>query len=408
MLENKTVIIGVSGGIASYKVCTLVSRLAQDGADVHVIMTENACRFVNPITFETLSGNRCLTDTFDRSNPSEVEHIALSGRADVFMIAPATANVIAKVANGLADDMLTTTFLACDAPKIVVPAMNTRMYENPVTRANLSKLEEFGVEVVKPASGHLACGDNGPGKMPEPEVLFSHIERKIAREKDMSGIRVLVSAGATREAIDPVRFITNHSSGKMGFALARECMLRGADVIIVKATAAVDPPPFCHVVDAVSAADMYREVTRRSLLADIILMAAAVSDFTPLTTYDEKVKKKDGMISIEFRHTMDILTRLGETKREGQYLCGFSMETENLISNSRSKLENKRADMIVANNLKVDGAGFETDTNVVTLITENGVEPLEKMTKAEVATTVINRIMAYRNAQAQTEDTNGI
>ena len=403
MLENKTVLIGVTGGIAAYKICYLVSRLVREGAEVHVLMTENACQFVNPLTFETLSQNRCIVDTFDWNHPMEVEHVALAKKADLFMIAPATANVIARTANGLADDMLTTTFLACDCPKIVVPAMNTRMYENPITQANLSRLEEFGIQVVKPNTGHLACGDTGAGKMPEPDTLYQYIEREIAREKDMTGMRVLVTAGATQEAIDPVRFITNHSTGKMGFAVARECMLRGADVIIVQGQVSAEEPPFCHVVHATSAADMYREVTRRSLLADVIVMAAAVSDFTPLTTYDQKVKKQEGMVSIELRRTMDILARLGETRHEGQFLCGFSMETENLIENSQKKLEKKHVDMIVANNLKVAGAGFGTDTNVVTLITENGVEPLEKMTKGEVASAIVNRIVASRMAQAHVE-----
>ncbi len=399
MLKGKTVLIGVSGGIAAYKTAYLVSRLKKEGAEVHVIMTENACQFISPLTFETLSGQKCIVDTFDRNHVFEVEHVELAKKADVFMIAPATANVIAKTANGLADDMLTTTFLASSCPKIVAPAMNTRMFENPVTQDNLRKLEKYGVRVIEPAYGYLACGDTGAGKMPEPDDLYDSIECTIARAHDLEGKRVLVTAGATREAIDPVRFITNHSSGKMGFALAREFMLRGADVILIKAATTAAPPPFCHIVETSSAAELYHEVIRRASLADIVIMAAAVSDYTPAQYNDNKVKKTGGDLSIELKRTVDILQRVGERKPEGQFVCGFSMETENLIANSRAKLEKKHADMIVANNLKTDGAGFRTDTNVVTLITPEGNEALELMPKEDVAREIADRIaVKFRKA----------
>jgi len=393
MLNGKTVILGISGGIAAYKSAYLVSRLKKEGAEVHVIMTENACRFISPLTFETLSGHRCITDTFDRNHEFSVEHVELAKMADIFMVAPATANVIAKLSHGIADDMLTTTFLACDCPKYVAPAMNTKMYENPVTKDNLTTLKKYGVQVIEPASGYLACGDVGAGKMPEPEVLFAYIERQIARTKDMAGKRVLVTAGATCESMDPVRYITNHSTGKMGFAMAKECMLRGADVIIVKAATTAEAPLFCHTVGALSAADMFREVTSRSDAADIVIMAAAVSDYTPLHVSDQKVKKADGGLNLEMKRTLDILAHLGSHRHEGQFLCGFSMETENMVENSKAKLSKKNVDMIIANNLKDEGAGFGTDTNLITLITADDVHQYELMGKDQVAHEVINNII---------------
>ncbi|MGN0658957.1 MAG: bifunctional phosphopantothenoylcysteine decarboxylase/phosphopantothenate--cysteine ligase CoaBC [Emergencia sp.] len=393
MLKNKTVLLGVTGGIAAYKSASLASRLVKEGAEVHVIMTEHACNFINPITFETLTGNKCITDTFDRNFQHNVEHVALAKKADVFMVAPATANIIAKLAHGLADDMLTTTFLAAGCPKIVAPAMNTAMFENPVTQDNLKLLKSYGTEVITPASGYLACGDTGSGKMPEPDTLFGYIEREIACEKDLKGRRVLVTAGATRESLDPVRFITNHSSGKMGFAIAKECMLRGAQVTLVKAAATAQPPMFVDIVEVESAADMFEAVTDRAGEQDIIVKAAAVSDYTPAEFSDQKVKKKEGDLSIPMKRTKDILKYLGEHKKEGQFLCGFSMETENMLENSRAKLEKKNADMIVANNLKDDGAGFGTDTNLVTLITRDSVRELELMGKDQVAKAIIDAIV---------------
>lgn len=397
-LEGKTVVIGVSGGIAAYKTAYLVSRLHKEGANVHVIMTKNACEFIAPLTFETLSGQECVTDTFERKGHYDVAHVSLAKAADVIMVAPATANVIGKLAHGIADDMLTTTILAARCPKIIVPAMNTGMYENPATQENLEKLRTYGMEVVNPATGYLACGDTGAGKMPEPEELYAWIERKIARPKDMVGKKVLVSAGATCEAMDPVRFITNHSSGKMGFAIAREYMLRGADVTIVKAATTAEPPRFCEIVPATNAESLFREITERADAMDIIIMAAAVSDYTPATVADQKVKKKDGDLSIQLVRTKDILAYLGEHRREGQFLCGFSMETENLLENSTGKLKRKNADMIVANNLKDRGAGFGTDTNRVTLITRAGNEAHDLMSKDEVA-----RLIADRIKEMQTE-----
>ena len=393
MLEKKTVLVGVTGGIAAYKIPNLVSHLVREGADVYVIMTKNACNFVNPITFETLTGHRCIVDTFDRNHEYNVEHVALAKKADVFMVAPATADIIAKFAYGIADDMLTTTFLACDCPKYVAPAMNTKMFANPATQANITTLKKYGVQVIEPASGHLACGDTGAGKMPEPETLYCYIERQIARPKDLAGKKVLVSAGATCEAIDPVRYITNHSTGKMGFAIAKECMLRGADVIIVKAMTSAEIPMFCYVVDAVSAAEMYKEITTRSEAADIIIMAAAVSDYTPANVADEKVKKTDGDMSIKLKRTLDILAYLGTHSRDGQFLCGFSMETQDMLENSKAKLIKKNVNMIVANNLKDAGAGFGTDTNLVTLITPGDVKQLELMGKDQVAKAIIDEIV---------------
>ena len=389
--QNKKILIGITGGIAAYKACALVSRLKKEGGDVHVMMTENAAHFVDPMTFETLSGNRCVTDTFDRNHQFNVEHVALATDADLFLIAPATANTIAKLACGLADNMLTTTFLAADCPKMVAPAMNTGMYENPVTQRNMNTLREFGIQVIEPDEGYLACGVTGSGRMPEAEELYTYVERELLREKDLAGKRILVTAGATRESMDPVRFITNHSSGKMGYAIAKECMLRGADVVVVRAHTTADAPAFCHYIDAVSAADMYREVMRRSMAADAVFMAAAVSDYTPKDVAEQKMKKSDEDLSLELKRTVDILARLGETKREGQFICGFSMETQNLVENSARKLVKKHADMIVANNLMEQGAGFGTDTNRVTLITKHGAERLELMSKEEVAREIVDR-----------------
>ncbi len=393
MLKDKTVLLGISGGIAAYKSAYLASRLVKEGAEVHVIMTEHAGKFIQPLTFETLTANKCVTDTFDRNFRYDVEHVALAKKADLFIVAPATANIAAKLAHGIADDMLTTTFLACRCPKIVVPAMNTAMYENPVTQDNLKRLVHYGITVVEPASGRLACGDTGAGKMPEPDELYQYVERAISREKDMRGKKVLVTAGATRESLDPVRFITNHSSGKMGFSLAKECMLRGAEVTLVKGFTTAEPPAFVDIVQVESAADMFEAVVSRAPEQDLIIKAAAVADYTPQECSDQKVKKKDGDMTIPLKRTRDILKYLGEHKRQGQFLCGFSMETENMLENSRAKLTAKNADMIVANNLKDKGAGFGTGTNLVTLITDDGIEELELMKKEEVAAAIIDRII---------------
>jgi len=396
ILKNKTVLLGVTGCIAAYKSATLASLLVKAGADVHVIMTENATNFINPITFETLTSNKCITDTFDRNFEFEVKHVSLAQKADVIMVAPATANVIAKLAHGLADDMLTTTILASKAPKIISPAMNTGMYENPVTQNNMKTLEKYGMEVITPASGRLACGDVGAGKMPEPEVLFEHIVRACACEKDMAGLKVLVTAGPTQEAIDPVRYITNHSSGKMGYSIAKACMLRGADVTLVTGKTAIKPPMFTNVVPITSAQDMYDAVTSRSAEMDIIIKSAAVADYRPSNVATEKVKKKDGDMAIPLERTNDILKHLGENKKDGQFLCGFSMETENMLENSKAKLVKKNLDMIVANNLKVEGAGFQGDTNIVTLITADSVKELPIMTKEEVAFSLLDEILKLR------------
>lgn len=393
MFENKSIIIGVSGGIAAYKTAYLVSALSKTEADVNVIMTENACEFISPLVFETLTGNKCYVDTFDRNFKFDVEHISLAKKADIFMIAPATANVIAKIANGIADDMLTTTFLASKCKKIVSPAMNTAMFENQITQDNIAKLKKYGIGVVEPQNGLLACGDTGAGKMPEPDFLFDVIEREIAREKDMLGKKVLVTAGATMESLDPVRFLTNHSSGKMGFAIAKEAMLRGAEVTVVKANTTAEIPNFVKIVEVSSAKDMFDAVTALSDQQDIIVKAAAVADYTPESYVDSKIKKKDGELSIPLKRTKDILKYLGENKKEGQFLCGFSMETDNMLENSKAKLSKKNADMIVANNLKDAGSGFKTDTNAVTLITKDGHKSLELKSKAEVAKEIFDEIL---------------
>lgn len=395
MLRGKTVVLAVTGSIAAYKIANLASMLVKQHADVNVIMTHNATNFINPITFETLTGNKCLVDTFDRNFEFNVEHVALAKRADIFMVAPASANVIGKMANGIADDMLTTTILAAKCPKLVSPAMNTNMFENQIVQDNIQKLRHYGFEIIEPASGYLACGDTGAGKMPEPTVLFDYIVKEIALEKDMAGKRVLITAGATQEKIDPVRFITNHSTGKMGRAIAENCMLRGASVTLVNASVSVEPPRFVDVVSVSSAAEMSEAVKSRANEQDIIIMTAAVADFRPKNPADEKIKKaasSDHSV-IELERTEDILSYLGAHKKSGQKICGFSMETENMLENSKAKLAKKNADMIVANNLKVAGAGFGTDTNVVTLITADGCNELEIMSKEEVAGYIVDSIL---------------
>lgn len=397
MLKDKTILLGVTGGIAAYKSASLASRLVKAGAEVRVIMTEHATNFINPITFETLTGHKCITDTFDRNFEFQVEHVSLAKKADVIMVAPATANVIAKLAHGLADDMLTTTILASHAPKLIAPAMNTGMYENPVTQDNLALLKKYGMEVIEPAAGHLACGDEGKGKMPEPEILYEHILRSCACKQDMKGLKVLVTAGPTQEAVDPVRFLTNHSSGRMGYSIAKACMLRGADVTLVTGRTALTPPLFVDVVPVVSAKDMYDAVISRSNEMDIIIKAAAVADYRPVHVAEEKVKKSDGSFSLELERTDDILKYLGEHKKPGQFLCGFSMETENMLENSRKKLEKKHLDMIAANNLKVPGAGFETTTNIITIITPDSVKELELMSKDDAAFRLLDEILSRRS-----------
>lgn len=393
MLKGKTVVLGVTGGIAAYKIASLASMLVKQHADVQVIMTENATNFITPTTFETLTGNKCLVDTFDRNFQFQVEHVALAKRADIFMIAPATANVIAKVAHGLADDMLTTTFLACKKPKYIVPAMNTQMYENPITQDNLDICRRYGMHVVEPASGYLACGDTGAGKMPEPELLMEYIMQELAFEKDMAGKKVLVTAGPTREAIDPVRYITNHSTGKMGYAIAQAAARRGAEVTLVSGPVNLKAPLGVKLVPVTSAGEMFQAVTEASSSQDVIIKAAAVADYRPKYVGTEKTKKKDGDMNLEMERTDDILAWLGNHRQTGQVLCGFSMETENMLENSQAKLEKKHVDMIVANNLKTAGAGFGTDTNVVTIITKEGAEELAMMTKEQVAHQLLNRIM---------------
>ena len=392
MLHNKTIVLAVTGSIAAYKIASLASMLKKLHADVQVLMTQNATNFINPITFETLTGNKCLVDTFDRNFQFSVEHVALAKRADVVLIAPASANVIGKVANGLADDMLTTTVMACKCHKIVSPAMNTQMFENPIVQDNLHKLQRFGYEVIQPAHGYLACGDTGAGKMPEPETLLQYILKAVAYDKDLTGKKVLITAGATRESIDPVRCITNHSSGKMGVALAKAAMLRGAEVTLVAAHMEAKPPMFVDVVSVKSAQDMFDAVTSRAPDMDIIIKAAAVSDYTPATVADSKMKKKDGELSIDLKRTQDILKYLGANKPAGQFLCGFSMETDNVIENSRKKLTGKNADMICANSLRTAGAGFGVDTNIITLITADGEKELELMSKDAAAHEILTVI----------------
>ena len=396
MLAGKTVLLCVSGSIAAYKIAYLASALKKLKADVHVLMTRNATNFINPITFETLTGNKCLVDTFDRNFEFSVEHVSLAKAADVVLVAPASANVIAKLAHGLADDMLTTTVLACTCRKIISPAMNTRMFENPITQDNLKICEHYGMEVISPASGYLACGDTGAGKMPEPEVLLQYILKEVQYEKDLKGKKILVTAGPTREAIDPVRYITNHSTGKMGYAIAKTAALRGADVTLVSGPAEVEPPMFVNFVPVVTAKDMFEAVTSRSDEMDAVIKAAAVADYRPKFVNTEKTKKKDGDMAIELERTDDILKWLGEHKKDSQFLCGFSMETEHMLENSRAKLKKKNLDMIVANNLKVAGAGFGTDTNVVTMIRENKEAELPIMSKEEVAGAILDEIFEIK------------
>lgn len=393
MLTGKTVVLGVTGGIACFKAAALASMLKKQHADVQVIMTENATRFVTPLTFEQLTGNKALVDTFDRNFVHSVEHIAVADRAQYVLIAPATANVIAKLAHGLADDMLTTTVLACRCKKAIAPAMNTGMYENPVTQDNLEILKRYGWEVVDPAEGHLACGAQGKGRLPEPEDLLEVCLHALAHEKDLAGKRVLVTAGPTQEAIDPVRFLTNHSSGRMGYAIAKAAARRGADVTLVSGPTALKKPAYVNTVDVISAQDMYDAVTKAAPDADIIIKAAAVADYRPVSAAQEKIKKAEGEASIPLTRTMDILGTLGKNKRAGQFLCGFSMETENVLENSRAKLKKKNLDMIAANSLRVEGAGFGVDTNVLTLITEDGETPLPLMRKEAAADALLDAII---------------
>lgn len=402
MLKGKTVVLAVSGSIAAYKIASLASALGKLHADVQVLMTQNATNFINPITFETLTGNKCLVDTFDRNFQYSVEHVALAKRADVVLVAPASANVIGKIANGIADDMLTTTVMACKCKKIISPAMNTQMFENPIVQDNLKKLEHYGYEVIQPAVGLLACKDVGAGKMPEPETLLEYILREVAYEKDLKGKKILVTAGPTQEPIDPVRYLTNHSSGKMGYAIAKVCSMRGADVTLVSGKTAIKSPLFVDVVPVTTARDMYEAVTSRFDQQDIVIKAAAVADYRPKTISDQKVKKADGELSIEMERTDDILKYLGEHKREDQFLCGFSMETEHMLENSRKKLEKKNLDMIVANNVKVEGAGFAGDTNIVTLIKKDDETQLPLLSKEETAVEIMNKILEITAEKGRT------
>lgn len=393
MLKGKTVVLGVTGSIAAYKMANVASMLIKKHCDVHVIMTQNATNFITPVTFETLTNHKCLVDTFDRNFQFHVAHVSLAQQADCMLIAPASANVIGKIANGIADDMLTTTIMACDAPKIIAPAMNTHMFQNQIVQDNLKKLEHYGYEIIAPAAGRLACGDVGAGKLPSEEVLVEYIEKAIAKPKDLAGKKILVTAGPTRESIDPVRFITNHSTGKMGYAIARAAMLRGAEVTLVSGQTNLTPPPFVNVVSVVSAQDMFEAVRDHFEEQDVIIKSAAVADYRPAKVSDEKIKKKDGDMSIEMERTTDILQYLAGRRREDQFICGFSMETQNMLENSRRKLAKKKLDMIVANNLKVEGAGFGTDTNVVTFITKDQEKTLERTSKQEVADQLLDFIL---------------
>lgn len=392
MLQGKTVVLGVTGSIAAYKIASLASKLVKLHADVHVLMTQNATNFITPITFETLTGNKCLIDTFDRNFQFDVAHVSLAKKADVMLIAPASANVIGKIANGIADDMLTTTVMASTAPVLISPAMNTHMYENPIVQDNLQKLERFGYKIIAPAVGMLACHDVGAGKMPEPEMLLDWILREIACKKDLQGKKILITAGPTQEAVDPVRYLTNHSTGKMGYALARCAMLRGADVTLVTGPTAITPPPFVQTVAVTSAEEMYQEVTKRAAEQNAIIMAAAVADYRPATVSAEKQKKQAGDAVLPLSRTKDILAYLGEHKPAGQFLCGFSMETQHMLENSRAKLKRKHLDMICANNLKVAGAGFGTDTNVVTLIQAQKEQELPLQSKEAVGHAILDVI----------------
>ena len=393
MLKGKTVVLGVTGSIAAYKIANLASMLVKLHADVNVIMTKNATNFINPITFETLTSNKCLVDTFDRNFQFNVEHVALAKRADIFMVAPASANVIGKIANGIADDMLTTTIMACKAPKYIAPAMNTNMFENEIVQDNLKKLQKYGYEIITPATGYLACGDTGSGKLPSEETLLSYIMKELHYEKDMTGKKVVVTAGPTLEAIDPVRFISNHSTGKMGYAIAKCAMERGADVTLISGQTAIEKPGFVKVIDVVSAKDMFEAVKKEAEDADFIIKSAAVADYTPVTVAEDKIKKSDNDMSISLARTTDILKYLGEHKKPNQKLCGFAMETKDMLENATKKLTAKNADMIVANNLKVAGAGFGTDTNVVTLIQKDGVKELPILSKNEVAKAILDELL---------------
>ena len=401
MLKGKTVLLGVTGSIAAYKIAYLASALKKLHAQVHVLMTQNATNFINPITFETLTGNKCLVDTFDRNFQFSVEHVSIAKQADVVMIAPASANVIGKLAHGIADDMLTTTIMACKCKKIVSPAMNTNMYENPIVQDNLAILQHYGYEVIAIASGSLACSSTGSGKIPEPEMLLDYILREIAKEKDLLGRKVLVTAGPTQEAIDPVRYITNHSSGKMGYALAKAAMLRGADVTLVSGPCAIEPPPFVKLVPVVTAKEMFDAVTSVSFEQDIIIKAAAVADYRPANVYEDKVKKHEEQMSIKLEKTDDILGYLGEHRLPGQFLCGFSMETQNMLGNSRAKLGKKHLDMVAANNLKVAGAGFQGDTNVLTLITQDEDVSLQLMSKEDAANVILDKILSIQKEREE-------
>ena len=397
MLKGKTILLGVTGSIAAYKIAILARMLVKAGAEVHVLMTENAKNFINPITFETLTGHKCLIDTFDRNFQYSVEHVALAKQADVVLVAPASGNVIGKIASGIADDMLTTTVMACPCKKIISPAMNTNMFFNSIVQENIEKLKRHGYEIIEPAVGMLANRDIGTGRMPDEDVLFDYVIREAAYPKDMEGLNVLVTAGPTVEAIDPVRFISNHSTGKMGYALAKAASLRGAQVTLVSGPTSLEKPRFAACVDVVSAEDMFREVTGRAPEQDVVIKAAAVADYRPAEVSREKMKKKDGELSIPLVRTRDILAHLGQNKQEGQFLCGFSMETEHMLENSRAKLEKKNLDMIVANNLRQQGAGFGTDTNVVTIITKDGELSLPQMSKDEVAHRILDQILEIRN-----------
>lgn len=394
MLKGKTVVLGVTGSIAAYKIAGVASSLVKQGADVHVLMTENATNFINPVTFESLTKNKCIVDTFDRNFQFNIAHVSLAQKADIMLVAPASANIIAKMAYGIADDMLSTTVLAMNCPVLVSPAMNVNMYNNPVVQENIKRLSEFGKIIIPPETGYLACGDIGTGKMPSEEVLIHYILREIACEKDLRGRKVLVTAGPTREAIDPVRFITNHSTGKMGYAIAEQAMLRGADVTLISGPVSIAPPPFVSVFPVISAEDMFGEVVKHYEKQDIIIKTAAVADYTPAIKQEEKIKKSDGEFSIEFNRTQDILAWLGMHKKETQVLCGFSMETQNVIENSKEKLKKKNADLIAANSLKDEGAGFGTDTNHLILIEEEKMADLPLMTKQAAADRLLDRLFA--------------
>lgn len=396
MIKNKCVILGITGGIAAYKMANVASALKKMGVQVHVIMTKNATEFITPLTFETLTGNRCVVDTFDRNFKYDVEHISLAKQADLILVAPATANIIAKMAHGIADDMLSTVVLAATCPKLVAPAMNTAMLENPITQDNLATLASYGFEMIQPATGLLACNDVGSGKLPEPEQLVEHIERALAREKDLQGLKVVITAGPTQEALDPVRYITNHSTGKMGYALAKEAMLRGAEVVLISGKTALKPVPFVKMEAVTSAQEMFEAVQMHLPDADILIKSAAVADYRPMTIAENKMKKQDGDLTIPLERTQDILGWVAEHKSEKLFVCGFSMETQDLIENSKKKLEKKKLDLLVANNLKVSGAGFGTDTNVVTLLDRDNKIDLPLMSKGEVAHQILDYIVSHR------------